>query len=224
VADIDGNGVQNTASEIVSSGGTAVAYSFDVTSDEDWPRVIDDLLEKWGRLDILVNNAGVSFAKPLVEMSLAEWRKVFAVNLDGVFLGTKHGTNAMRKGGGGSIINVASASGIKAGAGASAYCASKAAVRMFSKVAALECAQNGDNIRVNTVSPGGVMTPIWESMDFWQEMKTQTGSAAASWQAVSQDVPLKRFATPEEIAAAILYLASDRDRRADWEIRVSSLL
>jgi NAD(P)-dependent dehydrogenase (short-subunit alcohol dehydrogenase family) len=80
---------------------------------------------------------------------------------------------------------------------------------MFSKVAALECAQNGDNIRVNTVLPGGVMTPMWESMGFWQEMQAQTGSAEASWQALSQDVPLKRFAKPEEIAAAILYLASD---------------
>lgn len=209
VADIDGNGAQNTASEIVLLGGMAVAYSLDVTSDDDWQRVIDDLLKKWGRLDILVNNAGISFAKPLVEMSLAEWRKVFAVNLDGVFLGTKHGTIAMRKGGGGSIINVASASGIKAGPGASAYCASKAAVRMLSKVAALECAQNGDNIRVNTILPGGVMTPMWESMEFWQEMKAQTGNAEASWQALSQDVPLKRFAKPDEIAAAILYLASD---------------
>jgi NAD(P)-dependent dehydrogenase (short-subunit alcohol dehydrogenase family) len=189
--------------------GTAVAYALDVTSEDDWQRVIDDLLQKWERLDILVNNAGISFAKPLVEMSLVEWRKVFAANLDGVFLGTKRGTAAMRKGGGGSIINVASASGIKAGPGASAYCASKAAVRMFSKVAALECAQDSDNIRVNTVSPGGVMTPMWESMDFWQNMKAQTGSAEASWQAMSQGVPLKRFATPEEIAAAVLYLASD---------------
>jgi NAD(P)-dependent dehydrogenase (short-subunit alcohol dehydrogenase family) len=173
VADIDSNGAQNTASEIVSLGGTAVPYALDVTSDDDWQRVINDLLKKWERLDILVNNAGISFASPLVEMSLAEWRKVFAVNLDGVFLGTKHGAAAMRKGGGGSIINVASASGIKAGAGASAYCASKAAVRMFSKVAALECAQNGDNIRINTVSPGGVITPMWENMEFWQDIKNK---------------------------------------------------
>lgn len=209
VADIDEAGAQNTASEIVSLGGTAVGYALDVTSGDDWQRVINDLLEKWERLDILVNNAGISFAKPIAEMSLAEWRKVFAVNLDGVFLGTQHGTKAMRKGGGGSIINVASASGIKAGPGASAYCTSKAAVRMFSKVAALECAQNGDNIRVNTVLPGGVMTPMWESMEFWRDIKAQTGSAEASWQAMSQDVPLKRFAKPDEIAAAILYLASE---------------
>src|SRR5574341_16715 len=202
VADIDENGAQNTASEILSWDGTAVAYALDVASEQEWQRVIDDLLQKWERLDILVNNAGISFAKPLTEMSLAEWRRVFAVNLDGVFLGTKHGMIAMRKGGGGSIINVASASGIKAGPGASAYCASKAAVRMFSKAVALECAQNGDNIRVNTVSPGGVMTPMWESMGFWQDLKKQTGSAEASWQAMSQDLPLKRFAKPEEIAAA----------------------
>jgi NAD(P)-dependent dehydrogenase (short-subunit alcohol dehydrogenase family) len=209
VTDIDQNGAQSTADEIISLGGAAVAYALDVTSEDEWQRVINDLLEKWRRFDILVNNAGISFARPLAEMSLAEWRRVFTVNLDGVFLGTKHGTNAMRKGGGGSIVNVASASGIKAGAGASAYCASKAAVRMFSKVIALECAQNGDNIRVNTVSPGGVMTPMWESMGFWQDLKAQTGSTEATWQAMSQDLPLKRFAKPEDIAAAILYLASE---------------
>ncbi len=84
-----------------------------------------------------------------------------------------------------------------------------AAVRMFSKAIALECAQNGDNIRVNTVSPGGVMAPMWESMGFWQDLKAQTGSAEASWQAMSQDVPLKRFASPEDVAAAILYLVSE---------------
>jgi NAD(P)-dependent dehydrogenase (short-subunit alcohol dehydrogenase family) len=187
----------------VSFGGTAVAYSLEVTSEENWQRVITNVLGQWERLDILVNNAGISFAKPLAEMSLAEWREVFAVNLDGVFLGTKHGVNAMRKGGGGSIINVASASGIRAGAGASAYCTSKAAVRMFSKTIALECAQNNDNIRINTVSPGGVMTPMWESMGFWQDMKAQTGSAEANWQALARDVPIKRFAKPEDVAAAI---------------------
>lgn len=209
LADIDQAGAQRAADAIVAQDGTAISYSLDVTSERDWQRLLDDVLARWKRLDVLVNNAGISFAKPLSEMTLAEWRKVTAVNLDGVFLGTKHGAIAMRTGSGGSIVNVSSASGIKASAGASAYCTSKAAVRMFSKTAALECAAAGDNIRINTVSPGGVMTPMWESMEFWRDLKDQTGSDEASYQALAEGVPLKRLATPEEVARAILYLASD---------------
>lgn len=209
VTDVNGEGAQTSASEIMSKGRDAASYSLDVTSEADWQRVLDDVLAKWNRLDILVNNAGISFAKPVSEMTLSEWQRVMAVNLDGVFLGTKHGVRAMREGTGGSIINVASASGLKASAGASAYCASKAAVRMFSKAVALECAQNNDRIRVNTVFPSGVISPMWESMEFWQELKTKTGSEEAAWQAMSQAVPLKRFAEPEEIAQAILYLSTD---------------
>jgi NAD(P)-dependent dehydrogenase (short-subunit alcohol dehydrogenase family) len=209
VADINHPGAEATVGEIVSEGGAAISYVLDVTSEGNWLLVLDELLEKWKRLDILVNNAGISFAKPLAEMTLEEWRYVLAINLDSVFLGTKYGAEAMRKKGGGSIINVSSASGIKASAGASAYCASKAAVHMFSKVAAVEFAQNGDKIRVNTVSPSGVMTPMWEAMEFWQDLKEKTGSIEARWEAMSEGVPLKRFARAEEIAQAILYLASD---------------
>jgi NAD(P)-dependent dehydrogenase (short-subunit alcohol dehydrogenase family) len=209
IADIDESGARQAAEEIVSGGTTALAFLLDVTSEENWRSVIAELIDKWQRLDILVNNAGISFAKAFSEMSLEEWRKVMAVNLDGIFLGTKHGAMAMRKGGGGSIINVSSASGIKASPSGSVYCASKAAVQMFSRAAALECAQNGDNIRINTVSPSGVVTPMWESMEFWQELKNTTGSVEESWKLLAQGVPLKRFAQPEEIAQAILYLASD---------------
>ncbi|MGA9770560.1 MAG: glucose 1-dehydrogenase [Blastocatellia bacterium] len=209
VTDLNAAGARMSADEIISKAGNALSYSLDVTSETDWERVLDNLFETWGRLDILVNNAGISFAKPVSEMTLSEWQRVMAVNLDGVFLGTKHGVSAMRKGTGGSIINVASASGLKASAGASAYCASKAAVRMFSKAVALECAQNDDRIRVNTVFPSGVISPMWESMPFWQELKAKAGSDEAAWKVMSQAVPLKRFAEPEEIAHAILYLATD---------------
>ncbi|MEW6209555.1 MAG: SDR family NAD(P)-dependent oxidoreductase [Acidobacteriota bacterium] len=208
LADLDLAAAQRAADEITSQGGDAVAFRLDVTEESDWQTVIDDLIERWGRLDILVNNAGISFAKPIEEMILEEWRRVMAVNLDGVFLGAKHAARAMREGG--SIINVASASGIKAGATASAYSSSKAAVRMFSRVAALEMAEK--NIRVNSVSPGGVMTQMWEGMQMWQDLKNQTGSEDAAWRAMATDVPLKRFARAEEIALAILYLASDESR------------
>jgi 3(or 17)beta-hydroxysteroid dehydrogenase len=209
VADIDETGGLAAADEIAAKGCAAAFYSLDVTSERNWRLALDALIERWGRLDILVNSAGISFGKPISQMTLEEWQRVLTINLSSIFLGTKHGAEAMRRAGGGSIINVSSASGIKAAAGASAYCASKAAVHMFSRVAALECAQSGSNVRVNTVSPGGVMTPMWESMEFWQELKNQTGSDEASWQSMSGDVPLKRFARPDEIAQAILYLASD---------------
>lgn len=209
VTDLNAAGAQATVNEIVSSGGDAVAYSLDVTSETDWERAIDSVLENWNKLDILVNNAGISFAKPVTDMTLSEWQRVMAVNLDGVFLGTKHGVKAMRKGTGGSVINIASASGLKASPGASAYCASKAAVRMLSKAVALECAQNNDSIRVNTVFPSGVISPMWEGMEFWQEIKSKAGSEEAAWKVMSEAIPLKRFAKPEEIAQAILYLATD---------------
>ena len=206
IADLDEARSRQVAEEIASSGGRAVSYVLDVTNEHDWQRVISDLLTNWAQLDILVNNAGISFAKPVIEMTLDEWRRVTAVNLDGVFLGTRAACNAMTNGG--KIINVASASGIKASPGASAYCASKAAVRMFSKAAALECAAAGTNIRINTVSPGAVMTPMWESMEFWQQLKGDSGADQA-YRALSEGVPLKRMATAEEVAKAILYLASD---------------
>ena len=209
VTDLDAAGAQSSVNEIVSQGGDAISYSLDVTSETDWERALDNVLENWNKLDILVNNAGISFAKPVTEMTLSEWQRVMAVNLDGVFLGTKHGVRAMRKGTGGSIINVASASGLKASPGASAYCASKAAVRMFSKAVALECAQNDDRIRVNTIFPSGVISPMWEGMEFWQEIKAKAGSEEAAWQVMSEGIPLKRFARPEEIAQAILYLSTD---------------
>jgi Short-chain alcohol dehydrogenase of unknown specificity len=210
LADLNLAGAQATAREIIAQGGEALALALDVSSATDWQRVVAELLNQWGRLDILVNNAGISFAKPLVDMTLDEWRKLMAVNLDGVFLGTQQAIRVMRQAGGGSIINVASASGIKASAGASAYATSKAAVRMFSRAAALECAAAG--IRINTVSPGGVQTPMWEEQAFWQSLKEQTGSAEAAWRALAEGVPLGRFAAPQEIAQAILYLASDESR------------
>jgi NAD(P)-dependent dehydrogenase (short-subunit alcohol dehydrogenase family) len=165
--------------------------------------------ERWGGLQILVASAGVVIARPVEEMELEEWRQVMAVNLDGVFLGVKHAIPAMRVGSGGSIILVSSAAGIKAYPEASAYGASKAALVLLAKCAALECAQRGDKIRVNTVHPSGVETPIWRATLFFQKMVQDLGSEAEAFRRLGQAQPLKRLAQPEEIAAAILFLASD---------------
>jgi NAD(P)-dependent dehydrogenase (short-subunit alcohol dehydrogenase family) len=108
---------------------------------------------------------------------------------------------------GGGIVIVSSASGVKASPGASAYCSSKAALGMFAKTVTLECAVDG--IRVNTVNPAAVRTPMWKGMEFFQALQEELGSEAAAWRALEQSSPLGRFATPEEIAAAVLYLCSD---------------
>jgi NAD(P)-dependent dehydrogenase (short-subunit alcohol dehydrogenase family) len=209
VADRNETGAAATARELLTAQHKALTYPLDVTSEADWQATISSMMDIWGQIDILVNSAGVSFGKPITDMTLDEWRMVMAVNLDGIFLGTKHTIPAMRTNGGGSIVNISSASGLKAVPVASAYVASKAAVRYFSKSAALECAQNGDNIRVNCVLPGGVATPMWESMDFWHDLVAETSSTEAAWAALASDVPLKRFAQPVEVAQAVLYLASD---------------
>jgi NAD(P)-dependent dehydrogenase (short-subunit alcohol dehydrogenase family) len=208
VADIDTDAAEEVVRQIVAAGGEGISLLLDVTEESHWKRAIDRVLSTFGRLDIAVNNAGIAAARQVADMTLSEWRRVMQVNLDGVFLGTKYAIAAMRSGQGGSIINVASASGIKASAGASAYCASKAAVRMFSKTVALECAGAGSRIRVNTVSPGGVKTPIWEKMDFWPDLLKQHGSKEEVWKQLGGG-PTGEFFAPEEIAQAILFLASD---------------
>jgi NAD(P)-dependent dehydrogenase (short-subunit alcohol dehydrogenase family) len=134
---------------------------------------------------------------------------VLAVNLDGVFLETRHGIRAMQAGKGGSIVNVASVSGIKPFAGASAYGAAKAAVRLLSRIAAIECQDAKNGVRVNVVTPGGVKTPMWEAMDFFRDLVAAHGGAEEAFAAMAGDVPSQQFFSPEEVARTVLYLASD---------------
>jgi NAD(P)-dependent dehydrogenase (short-subunit alcohol dehydrogenase family) len=204
VADLDDPGSSATVEAITSAGGTTFAQHLDVTSEADWQAATDAVVAGWGRLDVLVNCAGISVAAPVADTTLDEWRRVLAVNLDGVFLGTRAALRAMRATRRGSIVNVASVSGLKASPGASAYCASKAAVLHFTRTAALECANQGDNVRVNCVAPGAVKTPMWSKMPFWADV-----AAGPAWNAPPDAAPLKRFAEPEEVARAILFLASD---------------
>jgi NAD(P)-dependent dehydrogenase (short-subunit alcohol dehydrogenase family) len=179
----------------------AVFIEHDVTSEAAWTCAIEVTLEAHGRLDVLVNNAGVAFVRALTETTLEEWRALQAVNLDSVFLGTRHAVQAMRlHGDGGSIVNVSSASGLVGAPMSSAYCASKGGVRLFTKAVALECAAEG--IRVNSVHPGAVRTPIWAKVGLTPE--DEAGMAGAS--------PMGRMADPEEVADAIVYLASDASR------------
>jgi NAD(P)-dependent dehydrogenase (short-subunit alcohol dehydrogenase family) len=209
VADINESAAQAVAAEIISAGGKAESLRLDVADEAMWQEATERVRAAHGRLDILVNNAGVPFGKPVADTSLDEWRRVLAVNLDGVFLGTRHGIRAMQAGKGGSIVNVASVSGIKPFAGASAYGAAKAAVRLLSKVAAIECQDARNGVRVNVVTPGGVKTPMWEAMDFFRDLATRHGGTEEAFAALAGDIPSQQFFSPDEIARTVLFLASD---------------
>jgi len=148
VADLNADGAAATTRAIDEAGGRATVYRFDAAEELGWQTALERLTGEFGRLDIAVNAAGIAFGRPLADMTLAEWRRVPSINLDSVFLGTQAAIRAMRATARGSVINVSSVAGIKAQPGAAAYCASKAAVCMVTRVAALECAQAGLQVRV----------------------------------------------------------------------------
>ncbi|ATB29690.1 SDR family NAD(P)-dependent oxidoreductase [Melittangium boletus] len=208
--DIAGTGEQ-VVQEIRAAGGQALFLLHDVTDEVVWNKVMSRTFEAHGRLDVLVNNAGTATSRPVADLSLAEWREQLAVNLDSAFLGTKYAVRTMRLGKrGGSIVNVASVSALVGSPGTAAYSASKGGVRMLSKAVAMECAQDG--IRVNTVFPGGVRTPSWQTADWWRGFVDQIGGEEEAWKQLEASAPMGRMGEPEDIAEAILYLASDASR------------
>ncbi|MDX5384640.1 MAG: SDR family oxidoreductase [Rhodobacterales bacterium] len=183
----------------------AAAMRLDVASEQDW----EALTEAWPACDVMVNNAGITgFEEALrphdpENVSLADWRAVHAVNLDGTFLGCRYAIRAMRPRGAGSIINISSRSGLVGIPAAAAYASSKAAVRNHTKSVALYCAEQGLNIRCNSIHPAAVLTPMWEPM---------LGSGPdreARMAAFVEDTPLRRFGDPDEVAALSVMLASD---------------
>jgi NAD(P)-dependent dehydrogenase (short-subunit alcohol dehydrogenase family) len=195
VTDIDDDRGAAVAQNIRRAGARALYHHHDVTEEAGWPAVIE-AAERRGKLGILVANAGIFIPGPVTEIALADWRKLTAVNIDGVFLSVKHALPAMRRSGAGSIIILSSLAGLRGYPGLAAYCASKGAVRLFAKAAAMECAEAGDNIRVNSVHPGVIDTPIWPA-------GTDVHARAKAV------VPMARAGEAEEIAKGVLFLASD---------------
>ena len=199
------------AAEIEQAGGEALFIEHDTTSEDAWVSVMSEIKAMFGKLNILVNNAGVAVPGLITEMSLTDWRKQQAVNVEGVFLGVKHALPLMRESGGGSIINMSSVAGLKGVANLSSYCASKGAVRLFTKAAALECAAAQDGVRVNSVHPGIIETAIWDAIGAGQP--GEAGANRLDLDAVSAvATPLGVKGFPEDIAAGVVYLASDESR------------
>ncbi len=185
--------------KVQDSGGDAVYLHLDVTSEDDWKRAIERASSDFGRLDILVNNAGIIIPKVAIEDRTAdEWDTVMNVNAKGVFLGVKHAIPAMRRSGGGSIINISSVAGIGQSMHQEpAYAASKGAVRIFTKVTATQHA--ADNIRCNSVHPGPIDTAmVHEAMTDPDVLANRLTR-----------VPMGRLGPAEEISKAVLFLASD---------------
>jgi NAD(P)-dependent dehydrogenase (short-subunit alcohol dehydrogenase family) len=164
VTDLDDAGGQAVVDKIGSAGGEAIFLHQDVSLEESWPGVIEATERRFGRLDVMVANAGIGILCKAIEMSLADWRRQIAVNLDGVFLSVKYAVPAMRRAGGGSIIITSSVAGLRGSAGLAGYCATKGGVRLFAEAVAMECAAEGGMIRVNTVHPGVIDTPIWTKL------------------------------------------------------------
>jgi NAD(P)-dependent dehydrogenase (short-subunit alcohol dehydrogenase family) len=195
--------VDDQAGKALAEEVGAVYLHHDVTQEDGWPAVIL-AAEQFGRLDIMVANAGVGIMGNAVDMSLHDWRRQMAINVDGVFLSVKYCIPAMRRAGnGGSIIMLSSVAGLRGSAGLAGYSASKGAVRLFAKSMALECAQANDGIRVNSVHPGIIATPIWEKLPAGANRPIDPYAIAEA------TVPLGKAGQASEIADGILFLASD---------------
>ena len=198
LGDIDDGAGLKTAAQIRENGGNALFVHLDVTRDQDWGCAVHKTLSSFGRLDVLVNNAGIPGTDNMEQSTVETWDTHMAVNAKGVFLGAKHAVPEMRRAGGGSIVNISSFYGIVGSPGSPSYSASKGAVRIFTKSAAIQYARDG--IRVNSIHPGPCLTPM--------------GSGVLSADPERRDsmlaqIPAGRFGTADDIAYAILYLASD---------------
>lgn len=202
LTDINVEGVASQARQINAEYPDAAEASGQDVSDENaWVRTLDEVKRRFGALHILVNNAGIGSVANIEEESFDNWRRVHAIDLDSVFLGSKHAIRLIAASGGGSIVNISSISGIIAGHNLAAYNSAKAAVRHLSKSIALHCARVRNGVRCNSVHPVFIDTPILD--------RIAGADRAAALQKLARQIPLGRVGQPADVAWAVLYLASD---------------
>ncbi len=199
LADRDGDRLADAAATLTAPERHC-AIPLDATDEQDWTVLAERLARETGRLDALINNVGVARLESIADTSLTAWRETMAINLDSVFLGTRAMLPLLAASGRGAIVNVSSIRGIIGGVNAGAYCASKGGVRLFTKATALECAVLGNGVRANSIHPGLIETPMAAAV-FADPAKAAARLA---------QVPLGRMGRTEEIADAILFLASDQ--------------
>ncbi len=213
-ADIDMPGLTGTCEDVRACDGRIEPLYLDVTNELAWTDAVEQIGRRYGALDVLINNAGICMSTPVLEMSLVDWQRQMAVNLDGVFLGTRAAIPLMTRSGGGTIINMSSVAGLKGVADLAGYCASKGGVRLFTKAVALECARSNSNIRVNSIHPGAIETPIWLKLGHGGKLPPPDSVVTeqvltAVREAGTAATPLGRVGTPDEVAGLALFLASD---------------
>lgn len=201
VVDLNGEGAIAVADEINAIGGAAIAFTADVSMEADVRRVVDETVAAFGGIDVLFNNAGIVRRATAIDTTVEEWDRVFAVNVRSIFLMCKFAVPVMAEGGGGSIVNTGSGWGLTGGANALSYCASKGAVVNMTKALAIDHGSQG--VRVNSVNPGDTNTGML------RDEARQLSADEAAFLAESADRPLGRMGEPEEIAAAVVWLASD---------------
>ncbi|MBY0333067.1 MAG: glucose 1-dehydrogenase [Acetobacteraceae bacterium] len=205
---------RQTAEAIRAAGGQADYLHLDVTREEDWMAAVELATSRHGRLDILVNNAGVFIGKGIEEISMEEWNRLVAVNMTGVFLGTRLAAPALREAARGSahgsaIVNLASIAGLVGSQLDPLYSMTKGGVTLFTKSAALEFARKGYRIRVNSIHPGVIQTEMGEQTFVARARRAGSNDTAPVRQAVTEGVPWGRLGVPEDIARGIVFLASD---------------
>ena len=205
--DVNDAGGTDVVRGIVANGGRARFLRHDVASEDTWQAIISDIAGNEKTLQILVNNAGIAWAGSILDMTLTDWRRQQSINLEGVFLGMKHAIPLMRDTGGGSIVNISSVAGLRGAARLAGYCATKGGVRLLTKAVAMEAQQNDWQIRVNSVHPGVIDTPIWQTVT---PAAFSPGANAIDPQVLAAAMmPTRKAGRPEDIANGVLFLASD---------------